>query len=325
VNAWSVFSILLSFFFVSCGRPENGYDVNSSSDRTAMILEIQSALTTGDCSRAILNSKKLFESDYSDNLIRMLYANSLACKAGFRMLDVINELTSFTSPNALGQFARVFPSVLGDQKLESGWLAQDALQSILNPGSVVGAYDQIFGTTLNPGSVLATDRTTDSNFYGFFMSMSNIGNTLSRYGNTSAATGGGWGQGTDLVWEDELAVQHDLSGTACGLASGFLNFIDGFSQIQSSGMLGSASSVIQVMVTGLETQVVDGGAGICPLSGGLYACEQYYNPGAPPTADTIARCTLAKNRLRFRGACSEHIDNAIFAGGMIKCINALWF
>ena len=291
-----------------------------------MILDIQNALTTGNCSSALLNSKKLFDSAFSDNQIRMLYANSLACKAGFRMLDVLNELTSFTSPNALGQFARVFPSVLGDQKLESGWVAQDALQSILNPGTVVGSYDQIMGTTLNPGSVLATDRTPDSNFYGFFMSMSNIGNTLSRYGNTSATTGGGWGQGTDLVWEDGESVRYDLSGTACGLASAFLNFIDGFSQIQSSGMLGSAGSVIQVMVTGLQTQVVDGGAlGPCLLSGGLYACEQHYNPGVPPSAATIARCNLAKNRLRYRGACSENIDNAIFAGGMIKCINALWF
>jgi hypothetical protein len=300
-----------------------------------MILEIQNALTTGDCASALLNSKKLFDSNYSDNQIRMLYANSLACKSGFKMLDVLNELTSFTSPNALGQFARVFPSVVGDQKLESGWISQDALQSILNPGSVVGSYDQIFGTTGNPGSVLATDRTTDSNFYGFFMSMSNIGNTLSRYGNTSATTGGGWGQGTDLVWEDEVSVQNDHSGTACGLASAFLNFIDGFTQIQTSGMLGSAGSVIQVMVTGLQTQVVDGGLpGPCLFSGGLYACEQYYTtgpgapvgaPAGPPSAATVARCNLAKSRLRYRGACSENLDNAIFAGGMIKCINALWF
>ncbi len=285
-----------------------------------MIIDIENALTSGNCSSALGNSKRLYQSRYTDNRIRMLYANSLACKAGIRLYEVIDELTSFSSPNALGQFARVFPSAVGDQRLESGWLAQDALQSMLASGSVIGVHDQILPETWNPGSTLATDRTDSSNLYGFFMSMSVIGNTLSRYGAPTPV----WGKGADLIWTSRALVQADLTGSACGLVSAFFNLIDGFRRSEASGAFGSAGSGVKVMVDGLDAQLVQGGALACLTSGGTYACHQYYSPGVAPSATTIARCALAKARLRYRGACSETEENAVFAAGMISCVNNLW-
>jgi hypothetical protein len=195
---------------------------------------------------------------------------------------------------------------------------------MLKPGAVVGGMDQISAFALNPGSVLATDRTQDSNLYGFFMAMSIIGNTLSRYGNTSATTGGGWGQGSDLIWTDLNLVKGDSTGSACGLASAFLNFIDGFTQVQSTGVLGSGGAAVNLMTTGLQAAVVVGGVAPCATSGGLYACEKYYSPVGAPSVQTQARCNLAMERLRYRGACAEKDEAAIFAAGMIQCINAIW-
>ena len=289
-----------------------------------MIIDIQNALTTEDCANAIVNSKKLFDSAYSDNQIRMLYANALACRAGFRMYDAMNELTSFSSPNAIGQFARVFPSSAGDQKLESGWLAQDVVQSILAPGAVVGAFDQISTFANNPGSVLASDRTTDSNYYGFFMSMMIIGNTLSRYGNTGSGVGGGWGQGSDLVWTDKDSVKNDPTGSACGIASAFLNYIDGYTRLQSSGVFGVAGTALGIMINGLDTLMVTGGSAACAASGGIYACQKYYDPVGAPSAGTVLRCSLGKERLRYRGACAERDESALVAAGMIQCLNTIW-
>jgi len=281
-----------------------------------MKVEIRNSLTRADCDSAVELSTLLFESAYSDNEIRMLHASSLGCKAGIKLYNVVDELTSFGGANPIGQFARIFPSSLSDQKLESGWFALDALQSMLKPGVVIGSGDRIGDDSRNPGSVLYTDRTEDSNSYAFFISMSVIGGTLSRYGNPNA--GGGYSQGANLPWTTRAAVIADTSGTACGIAAGFLNYFDSFSAIQSL-LPSSASGPISTMLTAIQAPIVDGVTGIpvhpCNNMGGLEYCKLQVS---------AAECDLAKIRLRYRASCSETAAIGHFAAGMIQCINALW-
>jgi hypothetical protein len=281
-----------------------------------MKVEIRNALTRADCSGAVDLSIRLYESEYSDNEIRMLHASALGCKAGIKLYNVVDELTSFGGANPIGQFARIFPSALSDQRLESAWFALDALQAILNPGVVVGTADRVISDLNNPGSVLYTDRTIDSNSYSFFISMSMIGSTLSRYGNPNS--GGGYSQGTNLPWTTGAAVVADTSGSACGIASGFLNYFDSFSAIQAL-LPSSASGPISTMLTLIQAPIVDGVTGIplhpCNNSGGLEYCK---------TQATAAECDLAKIRLRYRASCSETPAIGHFAAGMIQCINAIW-
>ncbi len=281
-----------------------------------MKVEIRSALTRADCASAVDLSTRLYDSEYTDNDIRMLHASALGCKAGIKLYDVVDELTSFGGANPIGQFARIFPSALSDQKLESAWFGLDALQSILNPGAVVGAADQVLYDSNNPGSVLYTDRTLDSNSYAFFISMAIVGGALSRYGNPNS--GGGYAQGTNLPWTTRASVIADTSGTACGLAAGFLNYFDAFNAIQSL-LPSSSSGPISAMFTAIQAPIVDGVTGIpahpCNNSGGLEYCK---------TQATAAECNLAKIRLRYRASCSETQAIGHFAAGMIQCINALW-
>jgi hypothetical protein len=277
-----------------------------------MKVEIRSALTRADCASAVDLSTKLYDSEYSDNEIRMLHASALGCKSGIKLYDVVDELTSFGGANPIGQFARIFPSALSDQKLESAWFALDALQSILNPGVVVGSADRVLPDGYNPGSVLYTDRTIDSNAYAFFISMAMIGATLSRYGSPNA--GGGYTQGTALPWTDRGKVIADASGSACGLAAGFLNYFDAFSAIQPI-LPASATGPLSTMLTAIQAPIVDGTL-LCVGSGGMGNCMA--NVGS------ATECNLAKIRLRYRASCSETQAIGHFAAGMIQCINTLW-
>jgi len=147
--------------------------------------------------------------------------------------------------------------------------------------------------------------------------MAIIGSSLSRHGNPNS--GAGYSQGTNLPWVDRASVQADTSGTACGLASGFLNYFDSFSAIQSI-LPSGASGAITLMVTAMQSPIVDGVTGIpahpCNNIGGLEYCK---------TQATAAECALAKTRLRYRASCGETDAIAHFAAGMIQCINALWF
>jgi len=314
-EGWSAISILFSVFLLA-GCADSAFDITSATDREAMKIEIRSALTRSDCGLAVDLSSRLYDSEYSDNDIRMLHASALGCKAGINLYDAIDELTSFGGGNPIGQFARIFPSILTDQKLESAWVAQDALQAILKPGTVVGSGDQVLFDTRNPGSVLYTDRTDDSNAYAFFVSMAIIGGSLNRFGNPNV--GGGYSQGTDLTWTTRAAVVADTSGTACGLAAGFLNYFDSFAAIQSSLPSGS-SGAISTMLTLIQGPIVDGISGNplhpCNNIGGMEYCK---------TQATAAECALAKTRLRYRASCSETPAIGHFAAGMIQCINALW-
>ena len=117
-HAWSGFSILISLGFLLSGCGEAPFDITSETDREAMKVEIRNALTRADCSGAVDLSVRLYESEYSDNEIRMLHASALGCKAGIKLYSVVDELTSFGGANPIGQFARIFPSALSDQRLE---------------------------------------------------------------------------------------------------------------------------------------------------------------------------------------------------------------
>lgn len=274
-----------------------------------MKIEIRNALTRGECTKAVALSSQLFDSRYSDNTIRMLHASSLGCIAGIRVLDNADQFSSFGGVNAIGQFARIFPSALRDQKLESVWLAQDALMAMLNPGAIVGPADQINSATGNSGSVLIDDRTVDSSVYLLFVSMATIGNTLSRYGAPDSS----YNQGADLPWTSKALVQSDLSGSACGLAAGFLNFFDSFRVVKSllpSGVAATLNTFISV----IEDPILNT---MNPLNGG--GMRECLADGYPQTV-----CDQIKTRLRYRKACSEQAAAASFAAGVIKSVNLLW-
>jgi hypothetical protein len=191
--------------------------------------------------------------------------------------------------------------------MQSSWFAQDALQSILNPGTVVAPVDEINFTSYNPGSDLASDHTLDSNSYLIFIGMSVVGTTLNRSSYTTATPASlSYAPQQLLPWTSQALVQADTTGAACALASGFLNMIDAITQ--TAGYLSGATvSQLNTISTALEAGVAVAGSGQC-------IADHF----------TQSQCAAAAQRIRYRSACSESSQIASFAAGMINGINLIW-
>ncbi len=277
-----------------------------------MKIDILNSLTKEDCATAITLATTLYDSKYSDNEIRMLYASAHGCNVGLKLYDAIGDLANFNIANPISQFPKMFPSTVADSRLASANYAQDALQAILNSGTVLAVPDQIYPGTYNVGSDNYVFRSDDANTYLMFISMAEIGTALNRFGSPSAT----YGQGTTLQWETMAAVKADTTGAACALASAFLNFFDGansaFSYLAPSAT-GSIKAVLTIMQDPLVTQ--DPIPGRTTFGGNAHCLSDGY---------TQAQCTAAGQRLRFRGACSEQDPAASFAAGIIGAVNDLW-
>jgi hypothetical protein len=292
-----------------------------------MLLDIRSALTNGDCNGAYALSSRLYSSPYSTNEIRMAHASALGCKADIQMFVAISKFNNFGSGNFIGQFTTIFNSDFNDQRLESAWLALDALQSVLNSGTVVGAADQILPAGYNPGSVISSDRSDSSNVFNLFVSMAIIGDSLARFGRPDLAN-----NHTALVqhlpWQTQGAVMADTTGSACGLAAGFLNLFDSFDEI--AGQLNpSAASAMNVVISKIRSPILDGPY-VDPITsttfniGGNSQCltDMAADPVTNPVR--VELCRAAKARLRYRGACTENKANASYAAGIIMAVDQLW-
>ena len=266
-----------------------------------MVNEIQNALTRGDCTTALVHSTRLYESQYSNNEIRMLYVSSQGCNAGINMYRVYQELVSLSSANPIGEFVRIFPSTTADSKLQSTWAGLDALQTVLLPGAVVSSADQTAPNAYNRGSVLLQDLTEDARIYGFYLSMALIGAAGNRFGSPDSS----YAQQVDFSWTTRALVQADTTGTACSLASGLLLFLESASFIQSK-LPGSAASAV--------------GSAL----GFLGAVTAFGDAKCLATTGSASVCSAAKQRLHYRGACDETSAAAAYAAGLIEGLNTLW-
>ena len=278
-----------------------------------MAIDIRNALTVGDCTSAIELSTKLYDSAYSDNDVRMLYASSHACNIGIKLYDLLVNFTSLSFSNSddvFRAFVKLFPSRSAlDTKLQSSWLAIDALQSILKSGVVVGPADATSLGGNNPGSLLYRDRTDDANTYLLFLAMASVGTALNRYGYTSAQTPSalGYHQSVDLVWTTQALVQADTTYAACSLAAAMYNLFDSITA--TSAIVSSNIGVSLSKITSLLQSATDTAA--------LTNCLVSY-PGMN------SACNAAIARLRYRGACIEQGPAAAAASGVIAVINAGW-
>ncbi len=276
-----------------------------------MIFEIRNDLTNMNCTPALVLSTQLFNSQYSNNEIRMLYASAHGCNVGIQLYPLLDSISKadFSSLDAIFKtLVKLFPSRTAlDSKLQSAWIIQDTLQSILNPGTVVGASDQNVINAFNTGSLLYRDRTSDANAFSVFTSMAGVGTSLNRYGyNTSDDPASlGYAQVLNLTWTTKALIKADTEHAGCALASSMLNMFDAVNAVSSitSGAVSAAFSLISAAQTGID------------LAG-----------NAQCTADlfTAPECANAAKRLRYRDACWEQDAAASYAAGIIQAINAGW-
>jgi len=278
-----------------------------------MMFDVRGALSSGNCVSALELSKRLFESEYSNNEVRMLYASAYGCSAGIALYDLIDKVGSTDfSANLFKALVQLFPSDgATDTKMQSLGFMQDVLQTALVPGTILNSYDSNVMNDYNTGSVLYRDRIDDANVLLLFSSMANVGVSLNRYGNPAVD----YSQGKDLLltWATAAAVNADGTHDSCAIASAITNWSDAVEKVKilASGPLGTSLNAISMYLNLLVGSTSIYGNAIC-------LAKPY----------TQHQCDLAYERLRYRESCYEADKNPMvistYAFGVLGGIDALW-
>ena len=224
---------LYAFAMTACGVPAP--DPSTAQGKAQILFDVNSDLNVSDCPDALNEITPLYNSTNTDNTVRMAMASVYACFAGFNFFDFISKASSagasLATPGALFDLlAQEFPSNSpADKVVESAGDGIDALMASLNPGEVLIANDLINTTTTNEGSLLYTDRTTDSNSYLFFVSLAAMGGEENRQGATAAGKPTG---NPPLQWTAYNDPEMSTDGIA--YASALVNFADAVASIPDS-------------------------------------------------------------------------------------------
>ncbi len=304
-------NLSLSFLILiasACTSP--AFDPTTDVGRKAILEQVDFLLASEQCDAAIDIIGPLYNSIYTDNVIRMSYASAHACKAQLNYFEMVNSISTdpdaFTGARLWQTLTQFFPSSTGDDRMEATWLAIDALQATLGTGAVVPSLYQVNAESLNVGSLQSGDRTDDSNAYLMFVTMAGIGATQNRYGNPDDD---GLKQ-QDLPWST-----YDLMDEfGCAYAGSIVNMLDG---------IDSASTTIDGDVGQTLADIYDlFGAAIdnaCSLGcQGLDAGGAAFDADCGFTATDCATCPL---EIRNREICLANDKARCAATGVVRYIN----
>jgi hypothetical protein len=273
----------------------------------------------------------------------MMMASAYACAANFNMYnfmgDVAQNPTALAPSGMWGFLANEFPSTTGsDDYAEGAQAAEDALLSVIDPGTVVLANEtfdnnDIGSNIFNPEAYQVGTRTVASNAYLFFVSMAAIGAIGSRYDKPTASGSGSTAtyhpsSSPPFPWVTAATVTPD----GCAYASAVLNFVDSLGALAGSvpGSLGSSILSLQStfkngitvapgVTIGIGSACSDGctGAAIAPIAGtgcALSSCSNADSIGCPLTLRNRASCTGQAND-----------SNSCAAAGIINfVVNQIW-
>jgi hypothetical protein len=274
-------ALLLLSALPACQIPGDA-STGTGSGKSGMITAINRALNSGDCSTAITRVETLYNSADSDDQIRRLRAASHGCRTGLGFFEKLDALANADLMNN-GPWRAItlaFPSILGDNKVESSFFASDALQSWLKPDVVVFNPYRLTFDPYNPGSLRAADLELDSNIYLVMISMATIGTLHNRYGAPNAV-----GAPTKTLPWSTLA-RMDEEG--CGYVSAILNMKDALVEVGDAvSQMSNVLSSVLVASLGFDA-ACQAGCTACGLS-----CS-----GCPAT-------------LRHRSVCSRTLPSTV--------------
>jgi hypothetical protein len=318
VNAYCI--LLIAILLQACS---SSFDLSSAADRAALKEEIRKALTAGKCERAIDLAEPFYDSIYSDNEVRALYANAHQCRVGISFYGMVDDFVNgdVSASGIWETVVAMFPSRTDlDTKFQSVSYAQDAIQAIWNRDVVVSDFDAFYRSSFNPGSVWYRDRPNHANTSLFFNSLAIIGTVLNRYGYTSVQVPSDYSyqQKVVLPWLIYVAgipdipntlpvLKADTTGSACGLASGLLNLIDAMNAMKDFAQ-GTIAATIDELLTNIEGPMNTSAHTACMMLVGA----------------TDQQCDDARRRLRFREACDEDDKIAMTAVGLVFAIDQTW-
>lgn len=269
------------------------------------------AITSGDCATAIALIEPLYESDYTDNDVRMARASAHACNIGIKFFTKATELaeSDLLGSEFWASMTRLFPSTLADSRYESALAATDALSAILKTGTLVGTQYRVNTDTVNPGSTNANDRKSDANIQMVLISMATIGILQNRYSAPNSSyqktrrLGDRYGNNTG--WNNAARVDEE----GCAYAGSILTLFDSVEAVATE--LGSLGTSLASMVDSLEA----GLNAACDAG-----CSNVLIAGCSLPAGTCTTCPIT---LRNRASCSGEVTDveSCAAAGIVHSIN----
>ncbi len=265
---------LLLALLSSCGA--NNLNCESDEGRKAIVAEVDQLLSSQNCSGAI----SVIEPFYADAAcasddIRQARAAANACAANLNFFQLLDDLST---NNIVGNelwvtLTKLFPSSLTDQRLTGGQNALDALFSIRKPGTLTPAQYIINSTTPNPGSLVASDRTDESNIYAMMVSMTLVGALQNRFGAPLANYHRGQKLGTSATFPNGWETVGAVDSNACTYAAAILTLFDSITQVSgtissSLGSSGATLSAAATVFTALLGNACDAGCVTCGFAAG---------------------------------------------------------
>ncbi len=334
--------IALALVVTACGK-------STPSGDQAILDQVNLLLDTGQCAAALEILQPVYNSSTTDNDIRMAMASVYGCFSGVNVFGLVTDISNANitaSASAFWEFlAKEYPSQdpsvnPADKKVESAGFGMDATMASLNAGQVLLPADLFNTTTYNPGSLLTSDRTSDANFYLFFLAMSSIGASENRAG--ANASGTPKTAATPLPWVTSSTA--GMSTEGCEFASAMVNLADAMATLPTTGTLGSTVNTLNNF---MENYSVDGftlGVDLPQLiyAACNYGCQNQVPPIVVPnvTAETAALNTnggwsatacgsdtgtcancplLLRNRNNCAGTPNDQVSCA--AAGVINMMN----
>jgi hypothetical protein len=295
-----------------CGEG-NRYSCDSETGRRAIISEVDQALSREACAEAIALVETYYpQPGCASDEMRLARASANACAANVNFLRIVNDLAgSNLSGNAIWvTLTELFPSNPVDQRVIGGQNALDALFAIRKPGVLTPPSYVVNASSANPGTLLASHRTEESNLNAMLVSMSLIGSLQNRFGAPLPNHHRGQKLGRSALypngWEDPLAV--DVN--ACTYVGAILTLFDSIEQVApviNGGIGGSAGTQLVAAASAFSSLVGQA----CDI--GCVAC------GMP-----AGSCTTCPIELRDRNSCTgQTTDRATCsAAGIIRFMNS---
>ena len=339
---------LLSFAFVQCSAPS--FDISTEEGRRALKDEVNILLTNEECQQAISLITTLYNSEWSDDEARILFASAHACHASIDFFEVLRDLidnaSNLTGTGMFSTISNLFKPKTGDDvfkidsRLESSYLASEALMSVLDTGVTIPSQYSINSGTNNPGSLIAENRTAEANLNLFMVSLATLGHTQHRRGGAST-------NGLQTV-TFPFRLEAGLDGTnveeksGCAYASALLNMIDGIDgSLDEIG--GTAATTLQSLSDTLKNGITIGADTYGINTACAYGClgqnetntalvDASCDPATTtfvdgdcnpcPAGDTdCVQCPIA---LRDRDACETDLYASCAAAGIVRFADTVW-
>lgn len=294
-------ALLLGFASVVQGCAAANYDPTTALGKQALLDSAQLQLNQSDCSGAVATLSPLFNSINTDNSVRMMMASAYGCAAGINIFKFIGDIaqtpTGIAPPGMWAFLATEFPSTTADDAAEGAQAGEDALASVIAPGTVVLLNEEFNTTTFNPGAYDPNSRLSNANAYLFFMSMAAIGTLENRDGS-----------GNQLPWTSATAVDDD----GCAYGSAIVNYADALAALAGT-LPGSLGTSINSALSLVQQAVGDGCAAGCLLCGLGTSCPGTLIGGCPMT-------------LRYRASCTGTATdpNSCAVAGLVTAVNSQW-